>query len=152
MPHIAALNNPGKKMNKLMKRALAEMGKATENYSLRLTRVGVINDAISDIKNIKVTHLVMRSGHDFTKICAVFENVWTRYHLQATAGRSLAEWKNASSRKKAISLALVYTIMEKTMLDNFVQTLFVGAPDELRVGGKLWKFAQNLVRMLAQDT
>jgi hypothetical protein len=56
------------------------------------TCFGAINDLLVDVHNITLTHLVMRSGHYHTDICAVFEYIWSSFTLQAQAGHLLGGW------------------------------------------------------------
>ena len=119
LPHFADMKNPANKLNVALKASLEAAGLPTEKMTATSIRSGAINDVTADTDNCTFTHLVMRSGHDFTNMSALFEYVWQQYQLQAICGRSLAGWKNAKSRKKSISLAPVYKLMDETQLDNF---------------------------------
>jgi len=157
-PSLAALSKPSVKINKAIKKLIRPVAMelpataddkdtyvdgldpATTATSIR---TGAINDLVADWKNISFAHLVMRSGHDHTNLCAVFEYIWANHFLQATAGRSLGGWPHPQHRISPPTFTPITDELhvDRILVTNFIHALLCIDDNDLGVCGRLWMFS-----------
>jgi hypothetical protein len=85
----------------------------------------------------------MRSGHDHTNLCAVFEYIWANFYLQATAGRSLGGWPNPQHRVCPPNFNRIVENLkvDPNLVTNFIHVLLQIEDDNLGLHGRLWMFS-----------
>jgi len=85
----------------------------------------------------------MRSRHDHSNICAVFEYVWANFFLQATADRSLGGWPHPQNRISPPTFTPIIDGMrvDRNLVTNFIHALLRVDDNELGLNGRLWMFS-----------
>lgn len=148
-PNLAMAASPAKKMNSILKSLVPEddsnpttetVAGLTKMHTGTGFRIGSINNIVRH-PNCGVEHAVMRSGHDHTNICSVFEYLYAQAHLVATAGRALQEYP--SPKNKSPQPRLLFLNEEnKVLMANFMTELFGFYESDFSPSGKLWEFAK----------
>lgn len=109
-------------------------------------RRGAINKLLMDCYNVKFPMLVMRSGHDLTKVCAVFEYEWMVLLFSSIAGKSLGAWTNLQRLLPSIKLAAVEKHILKTEGESGINRLLnlIGEVFHLSSQNKLLHHGERL--------
>jgi hypothetical protein len=114
-----------------------------ENYTGTSFRIGSINTIINH-DDCDYKHAVMRSGHDYSSMCAVFEYTLVSPHLVSTAGRALLNYP--SPRLSSTEPRLIFVDQSNVeRVTNFMKHLLNLFEEDFNEGEKLWKLGECLL-------
>lgn len=148
---IASSYRPANDLLEALRENLGTVGGLLKEHDGTSIRRGAINKLLMDCYNVTLPMLVMRSGHDLTRVCAVFEYEWMALLYSSIAGKSLGDWPNPRKLLPSIKLAPVETNVFKTEGGKGINRLMnlIGAVFELnshnnllRHGGRLFNFVK----------
>ena len=127
--------NPVKKLNEFF-RYMMGIG-----YTMTGVRSGSIND-ITAHEEMKFYDVLCRSGHDYANIGSLVEYIFWKDNWQASAGRTLGDWKYPRRRVKCPNLDCLD--WDQTTKDNFIMSLFhvTLSHDYFAPGKPLWPFME----------
>ena len=77
----------------------------------------------------------MRSWHDYTNFCSVFEYMHALPHIVATAGRLIQNYPSTNNTT---------TYINNHLVKYFIETYFHLYEDDIQENGKLWPFSECL--------
>lgn len=156
-PNMAMHGDPVSKMNSTLRMLVAPATTSVSNdndksiyYVQGLTnhytgtsfRTGSINTVMANYY-CEVKHAVMRSGHDHTNICSVFEYMHALPEMVATAGKVLSHYPDPT--KQVHPPKLVFVNEENNVrINNFIIDVLSINQDYLCPGGRLWPYVQTL--------
>jgi hypothetical protein len=110
----------------------------TDNYTGTGFRIGSIN-TITAHPDCEFKHAVMRSGHDHTNICAVFEYSIAHPHLVALSGRALQKYPYP--KQLAVQPRIVFSRPHTaSKINNLIRHLLHLHESYFQPDQKLWKF------------
>jgi hypothetical protein len=122
-------------------------------------RSGSINDIIAH-DSCEFKHTVMRSRHDYSNICSMFEYIHYQLHLVAVAGKTLHNYPNPKvhahqpqfnflSDEHPDNLPQFVFLSDERpdfyqVIFNFMSELLIFHEPDFNPNGKLWKYGQCL--------
>lgn len=143
---VANFYRPANDLLEALRESLGAVVGLLKEHDGTSIRRGAINKLLMDCYNVKLPMLVMRSGHDLTRVCAVFEYEWMALLFSSIAGKSLGDWTTPRRLLPSIKLAAVEKHILKTEGEIGINRLLnlIGAVFHLSSQNKLLHHGERL--------